>query len=231
VVISRSQSGDENHIALTPILSLLDDIRNNRPSEVIPLGKPPKTKETIQKILTATKTVFTKYGHTGSSLRKVADEAGMAVGNLTYHFPTKHALLKAMMAEYAADYIGQHLEQFDPARDKPLIILLNLFEFYVSHARQSHRFVYQMWSYAGWNQDTKATVRELYRPIGRFVHQLIQATDPDLNDTQLRQRTLQLFSLAEGYKLFIGMGPTDSPTLKTAEADIRILVERIVCGR
>ncbi len=71
-------------------------------------------------------------------------------------------------------------------------------------------------------------VRTLYRPIGRFVYYLVRSANPKLNDVQIRQSVLQIFSLEEGYKLFIGMGPEDDTALSTAEQDIRTLTERIV---
>lgn len=214
--------------AICAIISDLHLIRDNRPTSSLAAGKADKTGETIRKIIEAASEIFTREGHGGLSLRKVADDAGIAVGNLTYHFPTKRSLLNALLCEALADYIDEHLEQFEASRDTPFDILLNVVEFYVRNARESHRFFYQMWGYAGCDEQAKEMVRTLYRPIGRFVYSLVRAANPKLNDAEIRQAVLQIFSLEEGYKLFIGMGPDDDPALLTAERDIRRLTERIV---
>jgi len=219
---------EETEKALKSVLEHLDALRQLRPTKVIGDGKADRARVTIEKILEAAHDVFTREGHAGLSLRKVADRAGIAVGNLTYHFPTKNDLLDAMLREALADYVEEHFAQFEADRDTPLDILLNVAEFYVRNARVSHQFFYQLWGFAGSGEDAREMVRELYRPIGRFVYYLVRAANPKLNDTEVRQAVLQIFSLEEGYKLFIGMGPADSPAIQSAENDIRDLTRRIV---
>lgn len=220
--------GVETEKTLRAILSHLGELRGARPTALLAENKAGRSRATIRRILAAAHEVFTRDGHAGLSLRKVADHAGIAVGNLTYHFPTKHALLDAMLREALADYVEEHLAQFEADRDAPLDILLNVVEFYVRNARVSHRFFYQLWGYAGSSDEALAMVRELYRPIGRFVYYLVRAAKPSLTDTEVRQVVLQISSLEEGYKLFIGLGPDDLSEIRSAERDIRALTRRII---
>lgn len=214
--------------ALKAILSHLRELRGARPTVQLGEHKAGRSQATIRRILASAHEIFTRDGHAGLSLRKVADHAGIAVGNLTYHFATKHALIDAMLREALADYVEEHLAQFEADRDAPVDILLNVVEFYVRNARVSHRFFYQLWGFAGSSDEGRAMVRKLYHPIGRFVYYLVCAANPSLTDTQVRQAVLQIFALEEGYKLFIGMGPDDSPAILSAERDIRALTRRIV---
>ena len=71
-------------------------------------------------------------------------------------------------------------------------------------------------------------MRELYLPIGRFIFYLVRAANPKLSEDEIRQAVLQIFSLEEGYKLFIGMGPDNASAIRSAEQDIRSLTRRIV---
>ena len=214
--------------ALDTIRDHLCELQSKRPTVQIANTKTDRTKSTILKILQAAKLVFTRNGHAGLSLRKVAEEAGIAVGNLTYHFPTKNALIEAMLREALADYVEAHFEQFEADRDTPLEILLNVVAFYARDARHSHQFFYQLWGFAGSSEEGRLMVRELYRPIGRFIFYVVRAANPKLTDTQARQAVLQIFSLEEGYKLFIGMGPDTASAIQSAEADIRALTKKIV---
>ncbi len=225
---SQISHAAETEKALNAILTHLNELRGSRPTIQIGDGKTDRTRNTIQKILKAAHKVFTQNGHAGLSLRKVANEAGIAVGNLTYHFPTKNSLIDAMMREALADYVEEHLSQFEADRDTPLDILLNVVEFYVRNARDSYQFFYQLWGFAGSGDDARDMVRELYRPIGRFIFYLVRAANPKLTDAQVRQAVLQIFSLEEGYKLFIGMGPDSSTAIRSAENDIRMITKRII---
>lgn len=213
---------------ISAIRAYLEDLRRNRPSIVLAGKRSAKGGQTTAAILKAARGVFLREGHAGLSLRKVAEEADVAVGNLNYYFATKRDLLEAMLREELADYVEEHIQQFENERDSPMDILLNVVSFYVSNARTSHRFFYQMWGYAGSDESALAVIRDLYRPIGRFIYYMVKATKPELPDRRVRQIVLQIFSLEEGIKLFMGMGPDDDTALKTAERDMRDLTRRIV---
>ncbi len=214
--------------AVSSIIAHLDQVRSNRPTTSLTEGKSAKTGATLINIISAAREIFVNEGHASLSLRKVARKADIAVGNLTYHFPTKHILLDAMLREALAEYAEDHLAQFEADRDSPLDILLNVVTYYARNAWESHRFFYQMWGYAGSDETAMETVRNLYRPIGRFIYYLIREANPELSDHEIRRATLQLFSLEEGYKLFVGMGSTNDGALTSMEDDIRIMTKWIV---
>lgn len=220
----------ETQKALDAIVSHLGALSQSRPTTMLRSAKNGRSHATVDRILLAAREVFIRDGHAGLSLRKVADEAGIAVGNLTYHFPTKPELLDAMLREALAEYVEAHLEHFRPERDTPMEILLNVVEFYVRNARQQHGFFYQLWGFAGSSSEGRAMVRSLYQPIGRFVTNLVRAANPSLDENGVRRAVLQIFALEEGYKLFIGMGPDDASAIIDAEQDIRDLTRRIVSG-
>lgn len=217
--------------AIAEIESYLAEQRMVRPSLALAAGRSPKAAMTIRQILAAGHCVFVRDGHAGLSLRKVADEAGVAVGNVNYYFETKRALIEAVLREALADYIEEHIQQFEAGRDSPLDILLNVVTFYVSNARSSSSFFFHMWGFAASGPEAKELIRRLYRPIGRFIYFLVHAARPDVSDSRVREIVLQLFSLEEGVKLFIGMGPDDNEALISAERHIRDLARRIVLER
>lgn len=218
------------HKAIDTIESYLAGLRQDRPSVTLTTNRSQKGARTVRAILRASREVFTRDGHGGLTMRKVAEEAGVAVGNVSYYFGSKRDLINATLHEELADYVEAHIRQFEAGRDSPTEIILNVIEFYVANARASHRFFFQMWGFAASDEDAKKMIRELYRPIGRFIYFLVSAANPSLDDRAVRRVVLQLFSLEEGVKLFLGMGPDDDPALLNAERDIRELALRIIEG-
>ncbi len=214
--------------AIAEIETYLREQRTARPSVALAEGRSAKAAATIGHILAAGHRVFVRDGHAGLTLRKVADEAGIAVGNVNYYFESKRALIDAVLCEALADYIEEHIKQFEADRDSPLEILLNVVTFYVANARASNALFFHMWGFAASDPAAKDLIRRLYRPIGRFIYFLVRAVRPGADDGRIRQIVLQLFSLEEGVKLFIGMGPDDNGALATAEVHIRDLARRIV---
>lgn len=214
--------------AIADIRTHLEALRAARPSVALAAGLSPKGAKTLAQILAAAHQVFLREGHAGLSMRKVADEAGLALGNVNYYFTSKRALVEATLREALADYVEAHIRQFDEGRDAPLDILLNVVTFYVSNGRDTHKLFFQIWGYAASDEAARALIAELYRPIGRFIYFLVRAARPDANDDRVREIVLQLFSLEEGVKLFIGIGPVDNPALMTAEAHVRALAEKVI---
>ena len=219
---------EEKRRAVKEIETYLAVQQTARPSIALAARRSPKAAATIAQILAAGRRVFERDGHAGLSLRKVADEAGVAVGNVSYYFETKRALIEAILSEALSDYVEAHIRHFEADRQSPLEILLNVVTFYVSNARESHALFFHMWGFAASGPDAKELIRRLYRPIGRFIYFLVRAARPDASDARVREIVLQLFSLEEGVKLFIGMGPDDNVALSTAETHIRDLARRIV---
>jgi AcrR family transcriptional regulator len=214
--------------AIAEIETYLVQQRTTRPSVALAVGRSAKAGATICQILAAGHRVFVRHGHARLSLRKVADEAGIAVGNVNYYFETKRALIDAVLCEALANYIEEHIKQFEADRDSPLDMLLNVVTFYVANARTSNALFFHMWGFAASDPAARELIRRLYRPIGRFIYFLVRAARPEASDSRVRQIVLQLFSLEEGVKLFIGMGPDDNAALATAETHIRELARRIV---
>ncbi len=214
--------------AVDAMTAHLADLKQARPSVALADGRSAKGAKTLQTIIDAAHRVFVRDGHAGLSMRKVADESGLALGNVNYYFESKRALLEATLREALADYVEAHIDQIEAERDAPLDILLNVLAFYVTNGRRSYPLFFQMWGYAASDPEAKRLIRELYRPIGRFIYFLVRAARPDADDARIREIVLQLVSLEEGMKLFIGMGPDDDSALRSAESHMRALARKIV---
>jgi AcrR family transcriptional regulator len=209
----------------------LQELQARRPSSIRQNDLSTKGAGTYAAILAAARTVFERDGHAGLSLRKVASEAGIAVGNVNYYFPAREALVEAMLREALGAFVEHHLAQLATLADDPLTALLDIIVFYVEDARRSHPLFMQMWGYAASGPKERELIRELYRPIGRLVRALVVAARPDADVKEVREIVLQLFSLEEGVKMFIALGPDDDPAIASAEDHIRDLARRIVLGR
>jgi AcrR family transcriptional regulator len=225
---SHSDNSNKKNSLNKSITSHLDGIREDRPSIRLAAGKTEKTCETIKKIIFAAHEVFTRDGHAGLTLRNVADLAGIAVGNLTYHFSTKRDLLETMLREVLTIHVEQNLVPLATQAKDPLHAMLDIVEFSIRDAPNSHRFFYQIWGYAGSDRQARKTIRNLYMPVGMFGFELVRAANPKLTEVQTHRAVLQIFSLIEGYKLFLGLTPDNQTALDTAARDIRVLTERIL---
>ncbi len=53
-------------------------------------------------ILEAALQLFSKQGYRGTSIREIAEEAGLSTGNVYHHFPDKEALFRTLLDQYWA---------------------------------------------------------------------------------------------------------------------------------
>jgi len=51
-------------------------------------------------ILQAALRLFSKQGYRGTSIREIAEEAGLSTGNVYHHFPDKEALFRTLLDQY-----------------------------------------------------------------------------------------------------------------------------------
>ncbi len=70
-------------------------------------GSRASSQRTRTEILRASKRVLATYGYARFTLRRVAREAGLTVGNLAYHYPSKRTLVRALIMLLIDEYRTQ----------------------------------------------------------------------------------------------------------------------------
>ena len=61
--------------------------------------------ETVDAILKAAHTVLIDEGASAFTIRRIAAECGMNVGNVSYHFPRKEMLIQILLDEGKHEYV------------------------------------------------------------------------------------------------------------------------------
>lgn len=59
---------------------------------------------TRERVLRVARELLITEGHANFSIRRVAEAAGITAGNLTYHFPSKRELVRALIAMLVSEY-------------------------------------------------------------------------------------------------------------------------------
>ena len=93
------------------------------------------TPSTRERILRAADAIATESGAGTVSLDAVAARAGISKGGLLYHFPTKGALLQALVQDYLEKTEAMLEDVDNPARPNGLI--LKLMEHFLTEWRQA----------------------------------------------------------------------------------------------
>jgi AcrR family transcriptional regulator len=66
-----------------------------------PMQREEKSERSRRQVLDAALHLFSRQGYRATSVRDVAERAGVSTGNLYHHFPDKEAIYRALLDEYA----------------------------------------------------------------------------------------------------------------------------------
>jgi len=141
--------------------------------------RPPQAPgSTREEILAAARAVLLREGYERFTTRKVASTAGMTVGNLTYHFPSKRQLLGSLiertLGEYASAIEGFFADLSVPVDRK----FKALIEWLMADAAtlESNRLFRELWAIAIHDRFLARAVDDFYDvAIERIVQMLCHA--------------------------------------------------------
>jgi AcrR family transcriptional regulator len=187
-----------------------------------------KGQERLAEVLAAAEHLLRDQGPEGFTLRAVADEVGISLGNLQYYFPTRAELLEAVFQTYVQAFraeIMALLPKFDDPRDR----LLALVDYWLRTEHDAEQALFwHLWAISAHDDSAKATLWSVYGPFIDRLAGLLSAIHPDLTKPAAQRRAAAITSVVEGSGIFVGFGRTPSPPLKTLQREIREVVVSII---
>ena len=161
---------------------------------------------TVEHILRAARGVLIEHGHAEFTTRRVAEAAAISPGNLSYHFPTKRALLQALIAQLVAEYAAQ-FESFLSNADIPAgQELQHLVPWLLTDAvteEAVHTFR-ELWALSLHDAVIRQATDNLYDRLMELVAALLQRAHPDSDANAIREVVQFLAMMAEGSAVLYG---------------------------
>jgi AcrR family transcriptional regulator len=163
-----------------------------------------KGEQRQQSILNSAENILIKSGYENLTMRKVATDAGISVGNLQYYYPTKEALISAMLNSVIQDYldafdeIRHHGDPKDQFSELVNEIFLDL------NTKRTSFFFPELWSLANHEKNIVVFMDEMYSKYRTVIAHLIQEINPSLNDEQAKRLSLFISASIEGHTIFVG---------------------------
>ena len=163
-----------------------------------------KGKDKRNHILDVARDLLIDAGYHNFSLRKVAEKAGIRVGNLQYYFPAKSDLVQAMLDHVIDDY----LEDFDNIRGTgtPEEQFLAVIEGVITdlNTRKTTVFFPELWSLSNHEKGVTRSMDNMYQRYREVLAEIIREINPTLSARQCQRLALFFSSSIEGHTIFIG---------------------------
>ncbi len=170
------------------------------------VGTYPRGIKTTKLIVNAAKEILVREGYSSLSIRKVANAAGISVGNLTYYFHNKSLLLEAVFElvfdQYKVEFSRCRLGAGQDAVEQ----LRALIEFiFVDLGRHTTTVLFpEIWALANHQKHAASILERLYqRECEEFI-ELIGEINPNLSPEQIQQLALFIIASIEGHTMFVG---------------------------
>jgi AcrR family transcriptional regulator len=156
-------------------------------------------------ILDAAVTVLIEHGYNNLSLRRVAEEAGLRLGNLQHYFPSKDALVQAMLDRVIESYLNRfgriRLSGLDPEsefREMIRTVFLDLGK------RRTTVLFPELWSLANHDAQVAGHMERMYGRYRDVLGASIARLNPALDATSVKQLALFISASIEGHTMFVG---------------------------
>lgn len=168
----------------------------------------PKGRQTLLKILNAARDVFIEQGYGQFNIKRVSERCGLARGNITYYFPSRDALLQALLRAVISGYTWDfdHIMADDQtsADDKFMAIVRLIVE--DLGTPETSIFFPELWALASRSDYAADEMESLYADARRYFVDLIAEINPSLGRDAREAVALFVSASLEGQTPFVGHG-------------------------
>ena len=168
----------------------------------------PKGRQTLLKILNAARDIFIEHGYGQFNIKRVSERCGIARGNITYYFPSRDALLQALLraviSGYTWDFDHIVADAGRSAEDKFVAIVRLIVE--DLGTRETSVFFPELWALANRSGYAAEEMESLYADARRYLVDLIAQINPGLGPDARQAVALFVSASLEGQTPFVGYG-------------------------
>ncbi len=184
-----------------------------------------------QQILDVCVQLLIEKGYSELSFRSVAARAGIQIGNLQYHFPTRADLIRAMLKREIDKYHDAFADWgSDDKVHSPEDALLETIDYLlIDQTNQNSCIIFwELWALAAHDVDAATLMNEYYQSYLSSIAELVRKVRPDLTPARANRASLLIVALIEGASLFRGHQKPRIAAAKGAEKDIKAAVLSLI---
>lgn len=171
-------------------------------------GKYSRGSQTVDKILQAALHVLIEEGSSAFTLRRIAAECDLQVGNVSRHFPRKELLVQVLLDELLTTSeeslkTGVYDTSMPPEEVLELIIGGTLD--FIETKRITH-LITEIWAMSNHNSFVADRVEALYKYMQNLIGYFVKKLNPSLNADQVETVSLFINATLEGTTVLVGFG-------------------------
>lgn len=182
-------------------------------TDVAEIGAKPGTatrsrgRKQARKILLEARNLLIFEGIGGLTVRRVASNLGISLGNLTYYFPNKDALLRALIADLLMEYddaLERERERFPNDPGKRFLAYL---DYLIADCKKpdTRGVFFQIWSLATHSGVVHELRDEMYADFHAKTCELLRPLNPTINRSELSDLATTVIAMLEGLHVILDL--------------------------
>ena len=174
----------------------------------------------VEAIMDAAMDVLINQGYKKLTLRQIALRADMTVGNLTYYYRTREALLKDLLENVLSDYLVEMDRIVEASGDSPEVRFVAIINYLIEdlNTQRTTGFFPELWALANHDEYTANLMESMYAAERQALYELIHAVNPALDEKQTSHLALFVSCSIEGMTMFVGAGKNQQDALQVMKS-------------
>lgn len=147
--------------------------------------------DTLAKIKEATLDLLVYNGYDTISMRQIAKEANVALGQVTYYYHTKEKLILSVITEALEFFYNEFKETVENGKDKIKVMTEHLQDLLVNDDRRV-RLLANLVAQSVWNKKTNKFISNYFNEIVEYIKSIYldEIDNLDEEEANIRTRTL-----------------------------------------
>jgi AcrR family transcriptional regulator len=164
--------------------------------------------DTVNAILKAALHILIDEGAAAFTLRRIAGECGLKLGNVSRHFPRKEMLVQVLLEELLMPTQGlveKNIRKAGMTAEDALIFIIEGSLDEIKTKRMTHLFT-ELWAMANHNEFVAERVEASYDYVHKLIAEFVMQLNPNLNEKDAYAVSLFVSASIEGSTMLAGFG-------------------------
>lgn len=164
--------------------------------------------DTVNAILEAALHILIEEGASAFTLRRIASECGLKLGNVSRHFPRKEMLVQVLLEELlmpSEGLVERNIRKTGMAAEDALQLIIEGSLDEIKTKRMTHLFI-ELWAMANHNEFVAERVEASYHYVHQLIAQFVVQLNPKLSAEDAYAVSVFISASIEGSTMLAGFG-------------------------
>lgn len=171
-------------------------------------GKSSRGSKTVDMILRAALHVLIEEGSAAFTLKRIADECDLQIGNVSRHFPRKEMLVQLLLHEIleSSEELLRYrvYEAHMPAEEVLALVISGTME--GAKTKGTTHLMSELWAMSNHNEFVAERIEALYQYAHTLIGSSVKQLNPSLNEEEVEAVSLFINAAMEGTTVLAGFG-------------------------